>query len=142
MVGILPGGGSAAGDLRIANWLGEAPAATAASATAAAAVNTANKTAVSIGSRPPAHMPIASAASAYHAYLVATVNAIPLRTIMEVTETRGYGDLGFDTAVTGPVNVEWGGPDANVADTVVVDGESQVPADRRHACRARSITFR
>jgi translocation and assembly module TamB len=123
MKGFLPGGGSAAGDLRIVNWLGEAPAVAAASATTAAAVNTANKAAVSMGSRPPAHMPTAPAALAYHAYLVATVNAIPLRTIMEVTETGGYGDLGFDTAVTGPVNVEWGDPDANVADTVVVDGD-------------------
>ena len=122
MTGFLPGGGSASGDLRIANWLGEAPAVAAASATTRAAVNTANKAAVSMGSKPSAHMPTVSAALAYHAYLVATVNAIPLRTIMEVTETT-YGDLGFDTAVTGPVNVEWGDPDANVADTVVVDGD-------------------
>jgi translocation and assembly module TamB len=42
---------------------------------------------------------------------------------MEVTETRGYGDLGFDTAVTGPVTVQWGGPAANIADTVMVDGD-------------------
>ena len=58
-----------------------------------------------------------------HAYLVATVDAIPLRTIMEVTEPRNYGDLGFDTAVTGPVKVEWGGPLADVSDTVIVDGD-------------------
>jgi translocation and assembly module TamB len=94
MIGILPGGGSAAGDLRIADWL--APAPTAATP----------KTAVTS-----------------HAYLKATVNAIPLRTIMETTETKGYGDLGFDMGVTGPVNVEWGGPTVNVADTVVVDGD-------------------
>jgi translocation and assembly module TamB len=123
MVGFLPGGGSAAGDLRIVNWLGEAPAVAAVSATTAAAVSTANKTAASMGSKASAHMPTVPAASAYHAYLVATVNAIPLRTIMETTETGGYGDLGFDTAVTGPVNVEWGEPDANVGDTVVVDGD-------------------
>ena len=123
MIGILPGGGSAAGDLRIVNWQGEAPAVAAASASTAAAVSTVNRAAASMGSRPPAHLPIVPVASAYHAYLVATVNAIPLRTIMEVTETRGYGDLGFDTAVTGPVNVEWGDPNANVADTVVVDGD-------------------
>jgi translocation and assembly module TamB len=122
MVGILPGGGSASGDLRIVNWLGEAPAAAAASATTAAAVSTANKTAASMGSKASAHMPTVAAASAYHAYLVATVNAIPLRTIMETTETGGYGDLGFDTAVTGPVNVEFGEPDTN-GDTVVVDGD-------------------
>jgi translocation and assembly module TamB len=123
MIGILPGGGNATGNLRIVNWLGEAPAVAAASATTAAAVSTANKTAASMGSKQSAHMPTAAAAPAYHAYLVATVNAIPLRTIMEVTETGGYGDLGFDTAVTGPVNVEWGDPNANVADTVVLDGD-------------------
>jgi translocation and assembly module TamB len=48
---------------------------------------------------------------------------IPLRTIMEVTETRGYGDLGFDTAVTGPVKVEWGGPVTNTSGSVQVDGD-------------------
>ena len=104
------------------NWQGQTPAVAAVSATTAAAVSTANKTAVSMGSKASAHMPTVPAALAYHAYLVATVSAIPLRTIMETTETGGYGDLGFDTAVTGPVNVEWGNPDANVADTVVVDG--------------------
>jgi translocation and assembly module TamB len=54
---------------------------------------------------------------------VATVNAIPLRTIMEITETKGYGDLGFDTSITGPVKVEWGGPAKYISDTVVVDGD-------------------
>ena len=61
------------------------------SATAVAAVTTANKTAAAIGrevdSAPMRRLvpPVRSA----HAYLVATVNAIPLRTIMEVTETEG-----------------------------------------------------
>ena len=123
MSGYLPGGGYATGDLRIANWLGEAPAVVAASATTKAAVNTANKAAVSMGSKPSAHMPTTPDAGASHAYLVAQVNAIPLRTIMEVTELKGYGDLGFDTAVTGPVNVEWGGSAASTSDTVEVDGD-------------------
>jgi translocation and assembly module TamB len=94
MSGYLPGGGSATGALRITDWLAPAPTAT-----------------------------TPKSAVASHATLVATIDAIPLRTIMEVTETGGYGDLGFDTAVTGPVNVEWGGPTVNVADTVVVDGD-------------------
>jgi translocation and assembly module TamB len=122
LTGFLPGGGSAAGELRIEDWLGEVPpSAPAKSPTVVGAVTTANKTAVAVGAAPTATASV-SAVSA-HAYLVATVNAIPLRTIMEVTETQGYGDLGFDTAVTGPVKVEWGGPAANIADTVVVDGE-------------------
>jgi translocation and assembly module TamB len=83
MNGLLPGGGSAAGELRFADWLG----------------------------------------GAAHAYLTSTVTRLPLRTIMEVTETSGYGDLGFDTAVTGPVKVEWGGQPTHVGDTVIVDGQ-------------------
>ena len=76
-----------------------------------------------------------------HAYLVATVNAIPLRTIMEVTETKGYGDLGFDTAISGPVKVEWGGPVANVADTVWWMADLKFHRHRRAPQRARSITY-
>jgi translocation and assembly module TamB len=83
MSGFLPGGGSAAGELRFADWLGGAARAT----------------------------------------LTSTVTRIPLRTIMEVTETGGYGDLGFDTAVTGPVLVEWVGQPVNVGETVIVDGQ-------------------
>jgi translocation and assembly module TamB len=83
MSGFLPGGGSAAGELRFADWLGDAS----------------------------------------HVTLTSTVTRIPLRTIMEVTETGGYGDLGFDTAVTGPVLVEWVGQPVNVGETVTVDGQ-------------------
>jgi len=83
MEGFLPGGGSAAGELRFADWLGAAPRAT----------------------------------------LTSTVTRIPLRTIMEVTETGGYGDLGFDTAVTGPVKVEWVALPVHPGDTVTVDGQ-------------------
>ena len=42
---------------------------------------------------------------------------------MEATEITDYGDLGFDTAVTGPVTVEWGGPEADSSKTVKVDGD-------------------
>jgi translocation and assembly module TamB len=83
MEGILPGGGSATGELRLTNWLD----------------------------------------TVTHATLTSTVTRIPLRTIMEVTETGGYGDLGFDTAVTGPVKVEWVNQPVHVADTVTVDGQ-------------------
>ena len=111
--GYLPGGGSADGELRITNWLGEAPSsAPAKSPTVVGAVTTANKTAIALGAVPTAK---ASLPQVYaHAYLITTVNAIPLRTIMQATETaRNYGDLGFDTAVTGPVTVQWGGPEAD-----------------------------
>lgn len=85
--GYLPGGGNAAGDLRIEHWLGGAP----------------------------------SGPEASHAYIDATLTKIPLRTIMDITAPEHYGDLGFDTAVTGPVKVEWGGA-KDVASTVEVDG--------------------
>jgi translocation and assembly module TamB len=124
MAGYLPGGGSAAGDLRIVNWLGEAPqATTGTSPTAKAAAATANTAARNVGAKPPvttanAKPPLQPA----HAYLTATLTRIPLRTIMDVTAPENYGDLGFDTAVSGPVTVEWGGPAKNIADTVEVDG--------------------
>ena len=124
LTGYLPGGGSASGDLRISNWLGEVPASTpAASPTTKAAVTTANTTAKTVGAKPPitgkAVLPPVQRA---HAYLVATLNKIPLRTIMDVTAPQNYGDLGFDTAVSGPVKMEWGGPAKDIADTVVADG--------------------
>jgi len=123
MSGYLQGGGSAAGELRIADWLGETPPSGAAkSPTTVGAVTTANKSAVAIGA--PANFTTAKAKTGTaHAYLVATVTKIPLRTIMEVTEPNAYGDLGFDTAVTGPVKVEWGGPAVHIGDTVTVDGQ-------------------
>ena len=95
MVAKLPTGGSVTGDLRIENWLGEP--------------NEKN-------------LAKASAAGHSHAYIDAALNRIPLRTIMDITAEH-YGDLGFDTAVSGPVKVEWGGSARDVADTVEVDGD-------------------
>jgi translocation and assembly module TamB len=126
LTGYLPGGGSASGELRIANWLGEVPATdvAASSSTTKAAVTTTNTTAKVIGAKEPipdktVKIPQVQTA---HAYLTATLAKIPLRTIMDVTAPEHYGDLGFDTAVSGPVKVEWGGPAKNIADTVEVDG--------------------
>ena len=124
LTGYLPGGGSAAGDLRIENWLGEAAArdVTASSPTTRAAVTTADASAKAIGAKEPVRGPVKlPEVQTARAYLVATVTKIPLRTVMEVTAPN-YGDLGFDTAVSGPVKVEWGGPAKSVADTVEVDG--------------------
>ncbi len=56
-----------------------------------------------------------------HAYLEATVDRIPLRTIMDVTAPKNYGDLGFDTSITGPVEVDWGGPATDIDETVQVE---------------------
>ena len=120
----LPGGGVVKGDLRIEDWLGSAPAAAAAtSATTMAAATTANSTAQSIGARKPVKTlaTVQPVAKGSHAYLTATVDHIPLRTVMDIVAVENYGDLGFDTSITGPATVEWGDPSSsNVADTVQV----------------------
>ena len=127
LTGSLPGGnGSAAGELRIENWLGEAPSTdvTASSPTTQAAVTTANASAKSVGAKEPVNGPVKTPqVQTAHAYLVATLNRIPLRTILDISAPKNYGDLGFDTAVSGPVKVEWGGPAKDIADTVEVDGD-------------------
>ncbi len=125
LTGYLPGGGSAAGELRISNWLGEVPKeAPANSPTTKAAVTTANKTAETVGAKAPVTGPVTvPAVKPAHAYLTATTTRIPLRTIMDVTAPEDYGDLGFDTAVSGPVTVEWGGSAKDVSDTVEVQGD-------------------
>jgi translocation and assembly module TamB len=125
LTGYLPGGGSAAGELRIENWLGELPTADVAaiSPTAKAAVTTANTTAKTIGAKAVVEGKVSvPTVQTAHAYLTATITKIPLRTIMDVTAPEHYGDLGFDTAVSGPVKVEWGGPAKYISDTVEVDG--------------------
>ena len=124
LTGYLPGGGSAAGDLRLTNWLGEVGSDVATtSPTTKAAVTTANTSAKAIGAKEPVTGPMTvPKVQPAHAYLTATITRIPLRTIMDVTAPEHFGDLGFDTAVSGPVKVEWGGPAKNIADTVEVDG--------------------
>jgi len=125
LTGYLPGGGSAAGELRIANWLGEVPSTdvAASSSTTRAAVKTTNTTAKVIGAKAPMDETMKTPqVQTARAYLTATLTKIPLRTIMDVTAPEHFGDLGFDTAVSGPVKVEWGGAAKYIADTVEVDG--------------------
>ncbi len=125
LTGYLPGGGSATGELKIDNWLGEVPANTPPkSATVQGAATTANKTSAAItgksaGVAPPTVPQVLPA----HAYLTVTADRIPLRTIMDVTARKDYGDLGFDTAFSGPVKAEWGGPATDITDTVIVDAD-------------------
>ncbi|MFC6646835.1 translocation/assembly module TamB domain-containing protein [Granulicella cerasi] len=122
----LPGGGRIGGDLKIENWLGEVPSdAPNASSTAVAAAQTANTAAKGINAKAPIQslnmtdVPVNHA----HAYLTVTVADISLRTIMEITAPEHYGDLGFDTSITGPVKVEWGGPVKNISDSVQVQAD-------------------
>ena len=127
LTGILPGGGEADGVLRISNWLGEVDAAApTASATAVAAAKTANNVAKSAGAKPVVKDLNLTPVSSATAHLTVTVKAIPLRTIMDITARPNFGDLGLDTAITGPVKVEWGGPAANIADTVQVDANLEL----------------
>ncbi len=124
LTGYLPGGGNAEGVLRISNYIGEVEAsAPAASATVVAAAKTANNVAKSAGAKPIVKDLKIAPVSSTTAVLTVKVNKIPLRTIMEVTETKGYGDLGLDTAITGPVEVKWGGPAADISDTVQIEAD-------------------
>lgn len=119
--GYLPGGGDAKGELKIDNWLGETPAnAAASSPTVVGAATTVNAGAKSLGAKAPVTSLHAAPVQRAHAYLTVTVEKIPLRTIMDVTAPEHYGDLGFDTSITGPTTVEWGGPATEISDTVQV----------------------
>lgn len=121
---VLPGGGDITGNMRIEHWLGEVPAeSAAASPTAKAAASTANTTAKSNGAEPPAAT--VPKVTPSHAYIDARLNGVPLRSIMDITAEH-YGDLGFDAGISGPVKVEWGGSQRDVADTVEVDGDLSV----------------
>ena len=132
--GYLPEGGSAIGELKIDNWLGEVPAnATPASATVKGATTTANKTSRAVtGKDAISTAPTTPAVGFAHAYLTVKVATIPLRSIMDITAPKNYGDLGFDTAINGPVKVEWGGPVVDVSDTVIVDADLSLSPTGRH----------
>ena len=121
----LPAGGAIAGDLRINNWLGEIPpSAPAQSPTIAAGQKTANATATIANSKPPATgSPAITPTQTAHAYLDVKVSNISLRTINEITEPKSYRDLGFDTAVNGPVHVEWGGTTSDLPSSVVANAD-------------------
>lgn len=145
LTGYLPGGGSASGSLRISNWLGEVPSnAPAVSPTTKAAVKTANTTAKSLGAKPPVDgKTMVPTVQKAHAYLIATLNRIPLRTIMDVVAPEHYGDLGFDTAVSGPMTMEWGGPAKDIADSVVADATLKfAPTGVRRKGAAANIPVR
>jgi translocation and assembly module TamB len=127
LTGYLPGGGSAEGVLRISNWLGEVEAsAPAASATTVAAAKTVNNVAKSAGAKPIVKDLKLTPVTSTLAFLTVTVKSIPLRTIMDITANPKFGDLGLDTAITGPVKVDWGGPAKDIADTVQVEANLQL----------------
>ena len=125
LTGYLPGGGSAEGTLQVQNWLGEVPAGIPAkSPTTVAAAKTANRTAAIVNAPAPVVGSVAiTPVQRALAVLTVTTKNIPLRTIMDIAAPKGYGDLGFDTSVSGPVKAEWGGPATDIAASVRVDGD-------------------
>ena len=114
-VGGFPGGGSIKGEYRIEDWLDQAPPTTA-------------KGKLLPGS------PI----GAGRAFVDATFNQLPLRTILDDSAPIDFGDLGFDTGATGPVKVTWGGPVPDVADTVQVEADFQMAPTGNHRATAIS----
>ncbi len=124
LTGYLPGGGSLAGELKIENWLGEVPpSAPASSPTTVAAANTANKAAVGVSAKPPVQSVTITPVARAHAYAKVTLKGITLRTVLNITAPNKIGDLGLDTAVSGPVTAEWGGPATDIASTVQVGAD-------------------
>jgi len=131
LTGTLPGGGRVEGQLKIENWLGEVPPSTPAkSATTVAAATTANTTAKNFNAKPPVESVKLPSAQPAHAYMTVTVKGITLRTIMDITAPEHYGDLGLDTAINGPVKVEWGGPATDMPSSVQVDANLKLAPTR------------
>lgn len=138
----LPGGsGNIRGDMRIHNWLGEvAEDAPEKSPTIAAGQQTANTTAKAVNAKPPVtgdrKLPSVERA---HAYIDVQLTRVTLRTILQVSEPKEYHDLGFDTAVTGPVKVEWGGTTDDLPSSVVVKADLKLAPTGAKTTAAQNI---
>ena len=131
LTGTLPGGGRVEGELKIENWLGEVPpSAPANSATTVGAATTANTAARNVNAKPPVRSVQLQPVQRAHAFMTVTVTGITLRTIMDITAPEHYGDLGLDTAVNGPVKVEWGGPATDMSSSVQVDANLKLSPTR------------
>lgn len=141
LTGYLPGGGSVAGDLRVSNWLGEVSTQTAAtSPTTVAAAKTANTAAKGVGAAEPVQSLTIAPVQRAHAILNVTINKLTLRTILVIAAPEHFGDLGFDTMMSGPVKAEWGGPAAQIADSVNVDANLKfAPTGARRGGAGSSI---
>ena len=125
--------------MKIENWLGEVPAsAPAGSPTVVAAANGANAAAKGLNAKQPIQSVALTPVNHAHAYLTVTVSGISLRTIMDFTAPKNYGDLGFDTTINGPVKVEWGGPVTNISDSVQVDADLHLTPTGIHTGRYRA----
>ena len=114
-VGTFPGGGAIKGDMRMEDWLDKARPVTATG-------------------KPLSGPPIGSGRT----FVEARFEQLPLRTILDDSAPIDFGDLGFDTAATGPVKVTWGGPVPAVSDTVQVEADFQMAPTGNHRATAIS----
>jgi translocation and assembly module TamB len=101
----LPEGGSVAGELRLLNWLAATPDAPT------------RKEAVAKKSQ---NLPAPATAQLATGRIRAQVRDVQLRSVMRAVAPEQYHDLGFDTAASGPVSVDWTGSAADVRVTANV----------------------
>ncbi len=133
LTGYLPGGGSLAGELKIENWLGEVPAnAPANSATTVAAAKTANNVAKGVSAAPPVQSVTVTPVGRAQAFAKVTLKDITLRTVLGIAGRDKMSDLGLDTAISGPLTAQWGGPATNIADTVNVSADLVLRPGNEH----------
>ena len=143
LTGYLPGGGSLAGELKIENWLGEAPAsAPASSPTTVAAAKTANNVAKGANAAPPIQSVTLTPVNRAHAFAKVTLKDITLRTVLEIVAPNKIGDLGLDTAVSGPLTAEWGGPATEIADSVQVGADLTLRPQGEHRRGVANVPVR
>ncbi len=116
----LPEGGSVDGELRLTNWLAPTPAApTRKEAAAAVAKKSQN-------------LPAPAVATIATGNIRARIRDVTLRSAMRIVAPKQYQDLGFDTAASGLVSVQWTGvaADAKVTANVALtagNGRDGVP---------------
>jgi translocation and assembly module TamB len=101
----LPEGGSVEGELRLANWLGSTPAAPT------------RKEAVAAVAKKSQNIPSPAIGQVATGSIRGQVHDITLRSVMGAVAPQRYQDLGFDTAVSGPVSVQWTGSAADATVT-------------------------
>ena len=101
-------GGSVDGELRLRNWLAPTPAAPTRKEAVAAVAKKSQKL--------PAP-PIGQVASGS---IRAQVRDVTLRSALQMVAPKEFRDLGFDTAASGPVSVQWTGNAADVKVTANV----------------------
>ncbi len=93
----LPQGGSLDGELHLTNWL--VP-------TAAAPTR---KEAVAAVARKSQNLPAPPIVEVARGTIRAQIRDVTLRSVMQIAAPKTFDDLGFETAATGPVTVQWTG---------------------------------